>query len=69
MLARPVVGIAQSASGFNNCHRHFPADRRRQARRARAAVCRSTSTISLGEVFLNPTSMMFRNLHASTSRR
>src|SRR5207245_11181243 len=24
MLARPVVGIAQSASGFNNCHRHFP---------------------------------------------
>ena len=24
MLARPIVGIAQSASGFNNCHRHFP---------------------------------------------
>ena len=24
MLARPVVGIAQSASGFNNSHRHFP---------------------------------------------
>src|SRR2546426_847926 len=24
MLARPVIGIAQSASGFNNCHRHFP---------------------------------------------
>ena len=24
MLARPVVGIADSASGFNNCHRHFP---------------------------------------------
>ena len=24
MLARPVVGIAQTASGFNNCHRHFP---------------------------------------------
>jgi dihydroxy-acid dehydratase len=23
MLSRPVVGIAQSASGFNNCHRHF----------------------------------------------
>jgi uronate dehydrogenase len=22
MLSRPVVGIAQSASGFNNCHRH-----------------------------------------------
>src|SRR5258705_7733710 len=24
MLARPVVGIADSKSGFNNCHRHFP---------------------------------------------
>jgi dihydroxyacid dehydratase/phosphogluconate dehydratase len=23
-LARPVIGIANSASGFNNCHRHFP---------------------------------------------
>ena len=24
MLERPVVGIAHSASGYNNCHRHFP---------------------------------------------
>src|SRR3970040_2729720 len=24
LLSRPVVGIATSASGFNNCHRHFP---------------------------------------------
>jgi len=24
MLARPVVGIADAKSGFNNCHRHFP---------------------------------------------
>ena len=24
LLEKPVVGIAQSASGFNNCHRHFP---------------------------------------------
>ena len=24
MLERPVVGIANTASGFNNCHRHFP---------------------------------------------
>ncbi|MDP2700591.1 MAG: dihydroxy-acid dehydratase, partial [Candidatus Rokubacteria bacterium] len=23
-LAKPVVGIADSGSGFNNCHRHFP---------------------------------------------
>src|ERR1044072_3373845 len=24
MLGKPVVGIADSRSGFNNCHRHFP---------------------------------------------
>src|ERR1044072_1267605 len=24
MLARPVIGIANTFSGFNNCHRHFP---------------------------------------------
>src|SRR6266700_2775937 len=24
MLSKPVVGIADTASGFNNCHRHFP---------------------------------------------
>ena len=23
MLARPVIGIADARSGFNNCHRHF----------------------------------------------
>ena len=24
MLARPAIGIADSRSGYNNCHRHFP---------------------------------------------
>src|SRR4051812_23371929 len=24
MLDRPIIGIAHSASGFNNCHRHVP---------------------------------------------
>ena len=24
MLDRPIVGIAYTPSGFNNCHRHFP---------------------------------------------
>jgi dihydroxy-acid dehydratase len=23
-LEKPIVGIADSRSGFNNCHRHFP---------------------------------------------
>src|SRR5262244_2416756 len=65
-LAKPVIGIADSSSGFNNCHRHFP--------ELIAAVERGVlaegglpvrfPTISLGEVFLNPTSLMFRNLMA-----
>ena len=24
VLDKPIVGIANSYSGFNNCHRHFP---------------------------------------------
>ncbi len=24
VLKKPIVGIANSFSGFNNCHRHFP---------------------------------------------
>src|SRR5947208_13761230 len=24
MLAKPVIGIADTRSGFNNCHRNFP---------------------------------------------
>ena len=64
MLARPVVGIAQSASGFNNCHRHFPEliEAVKRGVLAAGGLPIDFPTISLGEVFLNPTSMMFRNL-------
>src|SRR5258708_186899 len=64
MLARPVVGIADSKSGFNNCHRHFP-DLIEAVKRgvlAAGALPIEFPTVSLGEVFLSPTSMMFRNL-------
>lgn len=63
-LDRPIVGIAYTPSGFNNCHRHFP--------ELLAAVKRGVlmagglpvefPTVSLGEVFLNPTSLKYRNL-------
>jgi dihydroxy-acid dehydratase len=64
MLARPVVGIAQSASGFNNCHRHFPEmiEAVKRGVLSAGALPIDFPTISLGETFLNPTSMMFRNL-------
>src|SRR5574341_1019420 len=64
MLARPVIGIAQSASGFNNCHRHFPEliEAVKRGVLAAGGLPIDFPTVSLGEVFLNPTSMMFRNL-------
>jgi len=64
MLARPVVGIADSKSGFNNCHRHFPEMLEAVKRGVLAAggLPIEFPTVSLGEVFLSPTSMMFRNL-------
>src|SRR6478609_4588643 len=63
-LARPVVGIAYSGSGFNNCHRAFPELLEAVKRGVTAAggLPIAFPTISLGEVFLNPTSLMFRNL-------
>lgn len=64
LLARPVVGIAYPSSGFNNCHRHFPELLEAVKRGVLAAggLPLEFPTISLGEVFLNPTSLMFRNL-------
>jgi dihydroxy-acid dehydratase len=64
MLAKPVVGIAYTASGFNNCHRHFPEllDAVKRGVLAAGALPVDFPTVSLGEVFLNPTSMKFRNL-------
>jgi len=64
MLEKPVVGIAYTGSGFNNCHRHFPEmlDAVKRGVLAAGALPIEFPTISLGEVFLNPTSLKFRNL-------
>ena len=64
LLGRPVVGIADSKSGFNNCHRHFPEliEAVKRGVLAAGALPIEFPTMSLGEVFLHPTSMMFRNL-------
>ncbi|MGH9579163.1 MAG: dihydroxy-acid dehydratase, partial [Terriglobales bacterium] len=63
-LERPIVGIADSRSGFNNCHRHFPEliDAVKRGVLAAGGLPIEFPTTSLGEVFLHPTSMMFRNL-------
>jgi len=66
LLDAPVVGIAATPSGFNNCHRSIPELVEAVSRGvlAEGGMPRVFPTISLGEVFLNPTSMKFRNLMA-----
>src|SRR6266481_979101 len=63
-LARPIVGIADSGSGFNNCHRHLPEliEAVKRGVLAAGALPVEFPTISLGEVFLEPTSLKYRNL-------
>ena len=64
VLKKPIVGIANSFSGFNNCHRHFPEllDAVKRGVLLGGGLPIEFPTISLGEVFLNPTSLKFRNL-------
>src|SRR4030088_2764726 len=65
-LEKPVVGIAYTPSGFNNCHRHFPEllDAIKRGVLAAGALPIDFSTISLGVVFLSPTSLKYHNLIA-----
>ncbi len=66
MLLKKIVGIAYTPSGYNNCHRHFPEmlEAVKRGVLAAGALPIEFPTISLGEVFLNPTSIKFRNLMA-----
>lgn len=65
-LAKPIVGICYTESGFNNCHRHFPGllEAVQRGVLAEGALPVSFPVISLGEVFLAPTSFVYRNLMA-----
>jgi dihydroxy-acid dehydratase len=64
MLERPVIGITDTASGFNNCHRNVPEliDAVERGVLAAGGLPLVFPVISLGEPFLSPTSLMFRNL-------
>jgi dihydroxy-acid dehydratase len=65
-LARPVIGICNTYSELNNCHQSF----RELAEAVKRGVWQAGGlplefpTISLGEVFLSPSSMIQRNLAA-----
>ncbi len=63
-LAKPVVGIASTPSGFNNCHRAMPelVEAVKRGVLMAGGLPIEFPSMSLGEVFLAPTSLMFRNL-------
>lgn len=64
VLKKPIVGIANSFSGFNSCHRHFPEllEAVKRGVLLGGGLPVEFPTISLGEVYLSPTSLKFRNL-------
>jgi len=64
MLEKPVIGIVDTSSGFNNCHRGIPEliDATERGVLAAGGLPITFPTISLGESFVSPTTLMFRNL-------
>ncbi len=63
-LGKPIVGILNTWSELNNCHRGLRelADAVRRGVWQAGGLPLEFPTISLGEVFLSPTSMLLRNL-------
>ncbi|MBS0244177.1 MAG: dihydroxy-acid dehydratase, partial [Proteobacteria bacterium] len=65
-LKRPIIGIANTYSRFNPCHRHFPelVDAIKRGIASAGGVAFEFPTISVHESTLAPNSMKFRNLMA-----
>jgi dihydroxy-acid dehydratase len=66
MLARPVVGIVDTGSDYNNCHRTLPEliEAVKRGVLAAGGLPLAFPTVSLCEPSLFPTSMHYRNLAA-----
>ncbi len=65
-MARPVIGICNTASELNNCNANLDdlAEAVKRGVWQAGGFPLEFPTISLGEIFLNPTSMLYRNLAA-----
>jgi dihydroxy-acid dehydratase len=63
-LDKPIIGIVNTFSELNNCHRGFKelVEAVKRGVSAAGGLPLEFPVISLGEVFLSPTSMMLRNL-------
>ena len=65
-MSRPLIGIGNTYSELNNCNSHL----RQLAEAVKRGVLQAGGlplefpTISLGEIYLSPTSMLYRNLAA-----
>ena len=65
-FGRPIIGICNTESEVNRCHTHFGPIIEAVKRGVIQAggIPLEFPTISLGEIFTNPTTMLFRNLAA-----
>ena len=65
-LARPVVAIVDTTSDYTTCHRDMPAlvAAARRGVLQGGALPLTLPTLSLGEILITPTSMLYRNLLA-----
>lgn len=63
---RPMVGICDTSSEINRCHTHFGPiiDALKRGVLMEGGVPMTFPTISLGEMFTSPTTMLYRNLAA-----
>jgi dihydroxy-acid dehydratase len=65
-LRKPIIGICNTESEVNRCHAHFGplVEAVKRGVLMAGGIPMEFPTISLGELYLSPTSMLFRNLAA-----
>ena len=65
-LSKPVIGIVNTASDYTTCHRDMPAlmDAVKRGVLEAGGLPFQFTAMSLPEILVNPTSMLFRNLMA-----
>ncbi|MFZ5823068.1 MAG: dihydroxy-acid dehydratase, partial [Bacillota bacterium] len=65
-FAKPVIGICNTFSEINRCHSHFGpiVDAVKRGVLMEGGIPLEFPTISLGEIFTHPTTMLYRNLAA-----
>jgi dihydroxy-acid dehydratase len=65
-LSKPIIGICNTESEVNRCHAHFGplVEAVKRGVLMAGGIPLEFPTISLGELYLSPTSMLFRNLAA-----